>query len=188
MRSHFLGIYQFAFIIHGLVFLRSPQKELIMADLYSLGQNPPSKKLKIFFDLLQRLASDSYFRTLFYFRTRGFLSNVLRILFPRDKRFTIDVNTKLGGGVILAHPYSSIINADTIGDNLYINQLVTVGENNGLRPKIGNNVKLFTNATIIGGITIGDNVVVGAGSVVVKDVPSNCVVAGNPAKIIRYTE
>lgn len=40
--------------------------------------------------------------------------------------------------------------------------------------------------TIIGNVNIGDNVIVGAGSVVVKDVPSNCVVAGNPAKIIKY--
>lgn len=39
--------------------------------------------------------------------------------------------------------------------------------------------------TIIGDITIGDNVIVGAGSVVTKDVPSNCIVAGNPAKVIK---
>lgn len=39
--------------------------------------------------------------------------------------------------------------------------------------------------TIIGGVHIGDNVMVGAGSVVVKDIPDNCVVAGNPAKIIK---
>ena len=41
------------------------------------------------------------------------------------------------------------------------------------------------NCLILGGITVGDNVIVGAGSVVVKDVPSNCVVAGNPAKVIK---
>lgn len=51
--------------------------------------------------------------------------------------------------------------------------------------KIGNNVSLGANVTIVGHVHIGDNVVVGAGAVVVKDVPSNCVVAGNPAKIIK---
>lgn len=39
-----------------------------------------------------------------------------------------------------------------------------------------------------GGISIGNNVDIGAGSVVLKDVPSNCVVAGNPAKVIRYKQ
>lgn len=53
---------------------------------------------------------------------------------------------------------------------------------------IGNTVWIGGQTTICPGVTIGDNVVIGAGSVVVKDVPSNVVVAGNPAKIIRYLE
>ena len=44
---------------------------------------------------------------------------------------------------------------------------------------------LACNVTVIGGVTIGDNVVVGAGSVVTKDVPPWCVVAGNPAQIVK---
>lgn len=51
--------------------------------------------------------------------------------------------------------------------------------------KIGDNVWIGGKAIICPGVTIGDNVVVGAGAVVTKDVPSNVVVAGNPAKIIR---
>ena len=50
---------------------------------------------------------------------------------------------------------------------------------------IGKNCFIAVNSTILPGIKIGDEVIVGAGSVVTKDVPSNCVVAGNPAKIIR---
>lgn len=50
---------------------------------------------------------------------------------------------------------------------------------------IGDNVTLGGNVTIIGPVHIGNNVIVGAGSVVVKDVPDNCIVAGNPARIIR---
>lgn len=50
---------------------------------------------------------------------------------------------------------------------------------------IGNNVWIGGSATILPGVTIGDNVVVGAGSVVTKDIPSDVVVAGNPARIIK---
>lgn len=45
-----------------------------------------------------------------------------------------------------------------------------------------------TGATILCGVTIGENAIVGAGSVVTHDVPDNSVVAGNPAKILRYVE
>jgi serine O-acetyltransferase len=55
--------------------------------------------------------------------------------------------------------------------------------NNGV-PKIGNNVYIGCGAKLIGGITVGDNVIIGANAVVVKDVPSNCTVVGNPAQII----
>lgn len=64
----------------------------------------------------------------------------------------------------------------------------TLGKKGDNRPVIGDNVSLGCNVTIIGGVHIGNNVTVGAGSVVVKDVPDNCIVAGNPAKVIRYKE
>lgn len=54
--------------------------------------------------------------------------------------------------------------------------------------KIGNDVWIGGKATICPGVIIGDNSVIGAGSVVVKDVPANTVVAGNPAKVIRHID
>ncbi len=50
---------------------------------------------------------------------------------------------------------------------------------------VGKKVSIGTNATILGGITIGDNVVIGAGSVVTKNIPANEVWAGNPAKFLK---
>jgi len=47
-------------------------------------------------------------------------------------------------------------------------------------------VNIGANVCIIGGITIRNNVTIGAGSVVIKDVPDNAVVVGNPARVIRY--
>lgn len=52
------------------------------------------------------------------------------------------------------------------------------------RVHIGDNVFIGMNATILKGVSIGDNVIIGAGSIVTKDIPSNSVVAGNPAHVI----
>jgi len=56
------------------------------------------------------------------------------------------------------------------------------------RIKIGNNVFIGEDAMIMYGVTVGDNVVIGARSIVTKNVPSDCVVAGTPAKVIRTLE
>lgn len=51
--------------------------------------------------------------------------------------------------------------------------------------KVGNNVWFGGNVVVLPGVTIGNNVTIGAGSIVTKDIPDNCVVHGNPAKIVR---
>lgn len=174
---------QFFFIPHIILYMFSKNKEIISKDLYK--REEIKKGIGLYSDLSKELLINKYFRTLFYFRVNNIFSKILRIIFPKHSSFTIDINTKLGGGVHLAHPYSTIINAESIGENLYINQIVTIGEKNGLKPIIGDNVEIHAHSIVIGGIIIGDNVIIGAGSVVVKDIPDNTVVAGNPAKIIK---
>jgi acetyltransferase-like isoleucine patch superfamily enzyme len=56
------------------------------------------------------------------------------------------------------------------------------------RITIGNNVNIGWNALIMPGVTIGDNVIIGTGAVVTKDIPSNSVAAGVPAKVIESVE
>ena len=87
-----------------------------------------------------------------------------------------------------------------IGDNVQIgHQTVIATLNHDLNPdkrwnmipapvKIGNNVWIGSHATILAGVTIGDNSVIAAGAVVTKDVPANAVVGGVPAKIIKKIE
>jgi serine O-acetyltransferase len=102
----------------------------------------------------------------------------------------IDPGCSIGKDFVLHHGYGSIISG-TLGDNVHVNQGVTIGGNwdkadNGRRlPIIGSNVWIMAGAKILGPITIGDNVLVGANAVVIRDVPSNSVVAGVPARKIR---
>lgn len=56
---------------------------------------------------------------------------------------------------------------------------------NGKTPTIGNNVVVSCGASILGDCVIGDNVIIGAGCVVVKSVPANCTIIGNPAVIVK---
>lgn len=51
--------------------------------------------------------------------------------------------------------------------------------------KVGNNVWIGGNVTVLPGVSIGDNVVIGAGSVVTKDIPSNVIAVGNPCRVIK---
>lgn len=90
-----------------------------------------------------------------------------------------------GGGIYLDHPFGSIINAKKIGRNLKMKHLVTIGNSNNGIPVIGEGVSIGCGAVIAGDIIIGDNVTIGANSVVLKNVPSNCTVVGNPARIVR---
>jgi serine O-acetyltransferase len=74
-----------------------------------------------------------------------------------------------------------------VGDNFIVFNDVTVGHlrgQGGKPPKLGSNVFLGAGAKILGNITLGNNVVVGANSVVVNDVPDNCTVIGVPARIV----
>ena len=56
------------------------------------------------------------------------------------------------------------------------------------RPVIGDNVTFGVNVTIIGSVKIGNNVTIGAGSVVVKDIPDNSIAVGNPCRVIKTLE
>ena len=97
--------------------------------------------------------------------------------------------------VNFVHPVGVVINPNVkVGKNCTIGQNVTIGngkynpKTDRIYPILGDNVTVYANAVIIGGITIGDNVKVGAGAIVIKDVPSNCTVVGNPARIVNKAD
>lgn len=126
-----------------------------------------------------------YYRSLFYYRIGPVWSMLIGWWRPGDRYFQISYTTKIGKGMLIAHPYATVLNAEYIGDNFSCIHCTTLGETEKGRPTIGNNVTLGANVTIIGPVRVGDNVIIGAGSVVVKDIPDNCIVAGNPARVIK---
>ncbi|OGI18015.1 MAG: serine acetyltransferase [Candidatus Melainabacteria bacterium RIFOXYA2_FULL_32_9] len=109
----------------------------------------------------------------------------IRVIFACSLPYTAKIgeNTILGYGGL-----GIVIHSDSIiGKNCIISQGVTIGgsSRNPKVPEIGNNVLVGAGAKIIGPIKIADNVVIGANSVVTKDIPSNVLVAGIPARVIK---
>ena len=96
---------------------------------------------------------------------------------------------ELGGATKFAYGGIGIVihARAVVGRNCMIGQGVTIGGKSGWYevPIIGDNVKINAGARILGPVHIGNNVIIGANAVVVKDVPDNCIVAGVPAKIIK---
>lgn len=135
--------------------------------------------------LLFFLHNNAFFRTLFYYRIGVVKALLIGWYRPGDKYFSISKTMKLGHSCQILHPYATVLNAESIGDNFSCLNCTTLGSTYRGKPVIGNNVSLGVSVTIIGNVHIGDNVTIGAGSVVVKDIPANCIVAGNPAKVIR---
>lgn len=95
----------------------------------------------------------------------------------------------IGDGFYIGHAYGITVNPDAvIGRNCNIHKGVTIGqENRGKRkgaPVLGDCVWLGINSTVVGAVTIGDDVLIAPNSYVNCDVPSHSIVIGNPCRII----
>ena len=94
---------------------------------------------------------------------------------------TIEDNVFIGHGVMFIN--DSYPRATAAGGNLQ-----TEADWKVERTVVGKGASVGSGATILANLTIGENAIVGAGSVVTKNVPPNSIVAGNPAKVLRYIE
>lgn len=100
----------------------------------------------------------------------------------------ISVDANIGKGLYIGHPYNITVGMGaTLGDNVNLHKGCTIGrENRGERqgaPKIGDNVSVGINATVVGNITIGNDVMIAPNSFVNFDVPPHSVVLGNPGVV-----
>jgi putative colanic acid biosynthesis acetyltransferase WcaB len=145
---------------------------------------------------------------LFLFRlvqliNRWMVLKVIFILYLLAYRYWVDwvwgieLPRKLtvGKGLTLYHGHALVVNQGVIiGENCVLRNSTTIGHKKladgsfSKCPRIGNNVDIGANVCIIGDIEVGDNVIIGAGAVVTKNIPSDCVVVGNPARILDKKE
>lgn len=102
-------------------------------------------------------------------------------------------NKPLPENFVIAHFGGITFFPESCGKNVYIRQGVTVGGSgthhthpNQRHPRIGDNVVFGANSVVIGDINIGDGSIIAAGAIVTKSIPKNSVVAGVPAKVIKF--
>ncbi|WP_250434164.1 serine acetyltransferase [Hanstruepera flava] len=180
LRRLLLRIWYRRYVLHDV----SIQDDIV-ATLEVRGSKVQKESLEKQFNHLMLHYPD--YALLFFWRINK-SKNQWRGLFLDDIPFKIFRSTEIGGGMMCYHPFSTVINAKSIGKNFQFRNGLTIGNkgnDNAQLPTLGDFVTVGAQVVIIGNITIGDHVLIGAGSVVVKDVPSHCVVAGNPAKIIK---
>lgn len=167
--------------------------KLIYDDLYRYEGPNASKlrvKLKYFFFVpgytmvhCFRKASTSHF-----FLTRGFWK-VLHRITMYITGIQLPIGTTVGRGLRIFHFGTIVINDDVvIGNNFNIAPGTLIGNSQGKKngiPHIGDNVCMQHNSMIVGGVNIGNNVLIAPGAFVNFDVPDNCIVIGNPGRIIQ---
>ena len=125
-----------------------------------------------------------------YLKKHYFLARWISQRAVRKTGIEIHPGATIGKGLFIDHGSGVIIGETTIiGDNVTLYQGVTLGgtgkEKGKRHPTLQDNVMVSAGAKILGSFTIGENSKIGAGSVVLEEVPPNCTVVGVPGRIVR---
>jgi len=128
-----------------------------------------------------------------YEKGHYFLARWISQRAARRTGIEIHPGAKIGKGLFIDHGSGVIIGETTIiGDNCTLYQGVTLGgtgkEQGKRHPTLGNNVMVSAGAKVIGSFTVGDNSKIGAGSVVLHEVPPNSTVVGVPGRVVKRNQ
>ncbi|NLL07024.1 MAG: serine O-acetyltransferase [Clostridiaceae bacterium] len=126
----------------------------------------------------------------FYMKNFRFLARIISVINRFLTGVEIHPGARIGEGVFIDHGAGVVIGETAeVGNNVTIYQGVTLGgtgKDKGKRhPTIGNNVVISSGAKVLGPFKVGDNSKIGAGAVVLKEVPANCTVVGVPGRIVK---
>jgi serine O-acetyltransferase len=140
----------------------------------------PSFKVMLHYRIAHRLYEKKHYFLARWVSQRG----------VRKTGIEIHPGAQIGRGFFIDHGNGVIIGETTIiGDNVTLYQGVTLGgtgkEHGKRHPTIGNNVMIRAGAKVLGSFTIGDNSKIGAGSVVLSEVPPNSTVVGVPGRVVK---
>ena len=125
-----------------------------------------------------------------YVKGHYFLARLISQRAVRKTGIEIHPGAQIGKGFFIDHGTGVVIGETAIiGDNVTLYQGVTLGgtgkEHGKRHPTIGNNVMISTGAKVLGSFKIGDNCKIGAGSVVLEEVPPNSTVVGVPGRVVK---
>lgn len=180
MKKCYLFLNLFRLVPSYLIILMTKSSAVIKEDMI-FWKRILKKSTNGFFLFSELLLFEREFRNLVAFRLKKrILQAIFKIMFPGYKSLIINTD-KVGEKLYIQHGFSTIIAAESIGSECWINQQVTIGYEQDKKPTIGNHVKVCAGAIIIGDVIIGDNSIIAAGAVVTKDVPPNQIWGGVPA-------
>jgi len=153
----------------------------LAAEYNATGEHEPENRVRILKELFGACGDKPFIKPPFHC-DYGFSIEVGNNFFANFDCTFLDAARIVIGDDCLIGPHTCIF---AINHPLNPEKRKT-GIAKGAEVHIGNTVWIGGNCTILPGVTIGDNAVIAAGSVVTKDVPANAVVAGNPARVVKY--
>ena len=189
MKRLFVLLTCWRFVLHWMYYKSADNGEVIKEDLLRNIKQFLHKENLSFLNFCELLTFYVMVRNIFYARVayrHHYYAKVLSVFARPLPLLDISSTAEIGGGLIVQHGYATIIAPRKIGKNCWVNQGANIGyTNDNDCPTLGDNVRVYAGAKILGDVHIGNNVIVAANAVVVKDVEDNCVVGGVPAKIIK---
>lgn len=143
----------------------------------------PSLKVQIYYKISHYL----------YLKKHYFLARLISEKAKRKTGIEIHPGAKIGKRLFIDHGFGVVIGETAIiGDNVTIYHGVTLGgtgkEKGKRHPTIENNVMIGASAKVLGNIIIGENSKIGAGAIVLNDIPKNVTAVGIPAKVVKTND